>query len=104
MCLIVDAFSRRIVGWRVAAHMRTQMVIDALETARRSRGARLDGLAVHSDASSVFDGAAAEALAGYGRIVGLDLSEAADGSAPKVPSGGKGIGKSPVDQGKSEWK
>ena len=31
VCFIVDAFSRRIVGWRVAAHMRTQMVLDALE-------------------------------------------------------------------------
>ena len=52
VCLIVDAFSRRIVGWRVAAHMRTSMVLDALEMARRSRGAQLEGLAVHSDASS----------------------------------------------------
>ena len=49
LCLIVDAFSRRIVGWRVAAHMRTSMVLDALEMARRSRGAQLEGLAVHSD-------------------------------------------------------
>ncbi len=54
VCLIVDAFSRRIVGWRVAAHMRTSMVLDALEMARRSRGAQLEGLAVHSDASSQF--------------------------------------------------
>ena len=52
VCLIVDAFSRRIVGWRVAAHMRTSMVLDALEMARRSRGAQLEGLAVHSDAST----------------------------------------------------
>ena len=37
MCVVVDAFSRRIVGWRVASHMRTEMVLDALETARRSR-------------------------------------------------------------------
>ena len=40
MCFIVDAFSRRIVGWRVASHMRTEMVLDALEMARRSRGNR----------------------------------------------------------------
>jgi putative transposase len=36
VCFIVDAFSRRIVGWRVAANMRTDMVLDALEMARRS--------------------------------------------------------------------
>jgi putative transposase len=55
VCFIVDAFSRRIVGWRVAAHMRTDMVLDALEMARRSRGARrLVGLVAHADAGSQF--------------------------------------------------
>ena len=55
VCFIVDAFSRRIVGWRVASNMRTQMVLDALEMARRSRGGRrLVGLVAHSDAGSQF--------------------------------------------------
>ena len=55
VCFIVDAFSRRIVGWRVASHMRTDMVLDALEMARRSRGvARLVGLITHSDAGSQY--------------------------------------------------
>ena len=55
VCFIVDAFSRRIVGWRVAANMRTAMVLDALEMARRSRGGhRLIGLVTHSDAGSQF--------------------------------------------------
>ena len=55
VCFIVDAFSRMIVGWRVAAHMRTDMVLEALEMARRSRGAhRLVGLVAHSDAGSQF--------------------------------------------------
>ncbi len=53
VCFIVDAFSRRIVGWRAASHMRTDMVLDALEMARRSRGGRrLVGLVTHSDAGS----------------------------------------------------
>jgi hypothetical protein len=53
VCFIVDAFSRRIVGWRVASNMRTEMVLDALEMARRSRGnRRLVGLVAHSDAGS----------------------------------------------------
>ena len=34
VCFIIDAFSRTIVGWRVAAHMRTDMVLDAIEMAR----------------------------------------------------------------------
>jgi len=54
VCFIIDAFSRRIVGWRVAVHMRTGMVLDALEMARWSRGTRLEGLVAHSDAGSQF--------------------------------------------------
>ena len=43
-----------IVGWRVASHMRTTMVLDALEMARWSRGNTLPGLTCHSDAGSQF--------------------------------------------------
>lgn len=28
VCFIIDAFSRMILGWRVASHMRTEMVLD----------------------------------------------------------------------------
>ena len=54
VCFITDALSRRIVGWRAASHMRTQMVLDALEMARWARGARLEGLVAHTDAGSQF--------------------------------------------------
>jgi putative transposase len=55
VCFIVDAFSRRIVGWRVASNMKTDMVLDALEMARLSRGTRrLVGLITHADAGSQF--------------------------------------------------
>jgi putative transposase len=54
VCFIVDAFSRRIVGWRVAGHMRTPMVLDAVEMACFYRGARLECLICHSDAGSQF--------------------------------------------------
>jgi len=53
-CFITDAFSRMIVGWRVAAHMRTDMVLDALEMAAWRRGNILEGLIAHSDAGSQF--------------------------------------------------
>ena len=33
VCFIVDALTRMIVGWRVAADMRTDMVLEALENA-----------------------------------------------------------------------
>jgi putative transposase len=54
VCFIVDVYSRTIVGWRVATNMRTDMVLDALEMARWSRGTRLEGLVCHSDAGSQF--------------------------------------------------
>jgi putative transposase len=55
VCFITDAFSRMIVGWRVATHMRTDMVLDALEMARASRQAgRFADLVTHSDAGSQF--------------------------------------------------
>jgi putative transposase len=54
VCFIVDAYSRMIVGWRCAANMRTEMVLDALEMARWSRGTVLEGLVCHSDAGSQF--------------------------------------------------
>jgi len=54
VCFIIDAFSRMIVGWRAAPHMRTEMVLDAIEMARWSRGTNLAGLRCHSDAGSQF--------------------------------------------------
>ena len=54
VCFIVDAFSRKIVGWRVASNMRTAMVLDALEMARWNRGIRFEGLVAHSDAGSQY--------------------------------------------------
>ena len=47
---VIDAFSRRIVGWRVSSSLRTDLALDALEMAIFSRGDRtLDGLVHHSD-------------------------------------------------------
>jgi putative transposase len=54
VCFIIDAYSRMIVGWRCASNMRTQMVLDAIEMARWSRGTTLEGLVCHSDAGSQF--------------------------------------------------
>jgi putative transposase len=50
VCFITDVSSRMIVGWRVAPHMGTTTVLDAIEMARWSRGKALAGLRCHSDA------------------------------------------------------
>ena len=52
---VIDVFSRRIVGWQLASHMRTTLVLDALRMAlsRRRRGADVE-LVHHSDAGSQY--------------------------------------------------
>jgi len=53
LAFILDVFSRRIVGWQIATHMRTDLVIDALEMAVALRD--LDGrLVAHSDRGSQY--------------------------------------------------
>lgn len=57
VAFVIDVFSRRIVGWRVAGNMRTDLPLDALEMAlftRTSSGDDLTGLIHHSDAGSQY--------------------------------------------------
>ena len=48
LAVIVDLFSRRVVGWAMADHLRTELVEDALDAALGSRKPTLDTLH-HSD-------------------------------------------------------
>jgi len=52
---VIDVYSRRIVGWQFASHMRTDLVLDALRMAltRRRSGADVE-LIHHSDAGSQY--------------------------------------------------
>ena len=50
VAFVIDAFSRMIVGWRVATSLRTDLALDALEMAIWTRqGGQLNGLVHHSD-------------------------------------------------------
>lgn len=50
VAFVIDAFSRMIVGWRVATSLRAELALDALEMAVWARqDAALDGLVHHSD-------------------------------------------------------
>lgn len=46
-CAVLDVFSRRIVGWSIADHVRAELVVDALQMARWNR--QPAGTVVHSD-------------------------------------------------------
>lgn len=52
LATVIDLCSRRLVGWALADHMRTELVADALRAAARDRG-RLQGVLFHSDHGSV---------------------------------------------------
>ncbi len=52
LAIVLDAFSRRIVGWSMADHLRTELVLDALEMAVGQRKPR--DVIHHSDQGSQY--------------------------------------------------
>lgn len=54
LAVILDLFSRRVVGWSMAEHMRTSLVLDALRAALGSRMPSPAGLVFHSDRGSQY--------------------------------------------------
>ena len=51
LAIVLDVFSRRIVGWSMAGHLRTELVLDALDMAVEQR--RPDSVIHHSDSEYV---------------------------------------------------
>jgi putative transposase len=71
VAFVIDAYSRRILGWRAATTMKTVLVLDALEqalwTRRRDGRGDLAGLIHHTDAGSQYTSVAfTERLAAAG--------------------------------------
>jgi len=54
VALVVDAFSRFLVGWQASRSLRTDLALDALEMAVWRRQAQLEGLVHHSDRGSQY--------------------------------------------------
>lgn len=53
LATVIDCHSRRLVGWAIADHMRTELVQDALNAAAATRGS-CKGAIFHSDHGSVY--------------------------------------------------
>ena len=70
---VLDAYSRRIVGWQFAAHMRTELVLDALRMALHQRGPGADvELVAHTDRGSQYTSIAyTDALADAGILASV---------------------------------
>jgi len=73
LAVVIDVFSRRIVGWALASHMRTELPLEALELAVWTRQQiRLDGLVTHTDAGSQYLAIRyADALAAAGAVASV---------------------------------
>jgi putative transposase len=54
VAFVQDVFSRMIVGWSIATHLRTSLATEALEMAVWKRGVAVEGLIHHSDAGSQY--------------------------------------------------
>ena len=54
MCAIRDEGSSRVLGFSVADHMRTEIVLEALEQSVRTRFEQIDGTLFHTDRGSQF--------------------------------------------------
>lgn len=52
LAVVLDVFSRRVVGWAMASHMRAELVVDALEIAIQNR--KPIGVIHHSDQGSQY--------------------------------------------------
>jgi putative transposase len=84
VALVVDAFSRFLVGWQASRSLRTDLALDALEMAIWARRGDLEGLVQHSDRGSQpgFKGSSQHRLVGW-RVaarLGLRLGSSNPGS------------------------
>ena len=69
LAIVLDVFSRRVVGWAMATHLRTELVVEALEMAVEQR--RPEAVVHHSDQGCQYTSLA---FGGRCRVWGVALS------------------------------
>ena len=52
LATVLEVFSRRVLGWAVAGHMRASLACEALRMAVATRGGHVAGVIFHSDRGS----------------------------------------------------
>lgn len=78
LATVLDLCSKRLAGWSIADHMRTELVTDALRAAARTRGGTLDGAIFHSDNGAQY---ASKEFADVCRELGVTRSRGAVGTS-----------------------
>jgi transposase InsO family protein len=77
LATVVDLYSRRLVGWAIADHMRTDLVLDALQAAQRTRGSLAEAI-LHTDHGAQYT---SRAFANACQAAGVRQSMSAVGSS-----------------------
>jgi putative transposase len=54
LAMVIDAFSRRVIGWSIADHLRSELVVDALQMAIWRRQGREERTVMHTDHGSQY--------------------------------------------------
>jgi transposase InsO family protein len=62
LATVIDVYSRRVIGFSLANHMRASLVCDALKMAVATRGGTVEGVIFHSDRGSQYTSAEFRAL------------------------------------------
>lgn len=94
LCAIRDEGSSRVLGFSVAEHMRTEIVIDALEQSVATRFGHVEGTVFHTDRGSQFsDGKVVDLC----ERVSLVRSMGATGSCPLTGQYSIGSSSRPLD-------
>jgi putative transposase len=89
--VVVDAFSRRVVGWSIADHMRSELVVDAVQMAVWRRRPPAGQTIAHSDHGSQDNSPRGRSRPG--RVVpGWSPPWAASGTAMTMPSSSRSGG------------
>ena len=52
LACVTDVFSRMVLGWSMASHRKTELVVDAVSMAVQRRGGHVPGVIHHSDRGS----------------------------------------------------
>ena len=102
LATVIDLFSRRLAGWSIADHMRTELVVDALEAAAATRGEALDGAIFHSDHGARYTSADFAAAAGRGPVDGRgrhQRRQRSRGGVQRHPQARDPAGRAPVGLG-----
>ncbi len=60
LACVTDVFSRMVIGWSMASHRKTDLVVDAVTMAVHRRGGRVPGVIHHSDRGGEYSSHALE--------------------------------------------